>query len=208
MILNMDVFKIKELQTLCKGRRQQIEYDLSNSKNRKTYLENRMGIIEQAQVFLQKIAQETQSKLKFQIEDIVNLALDACFPDEYEFRLNFNIARGKTDAELVFISKKTGREIDPMGSVGGGVVDLTSFALRMSMFMLEREVDNVMILDEPFRFVSKDLQSRAGEILRKLSSRLGIQIILVTHIDNLIDVADRVFEVRKGFDGVSKIICK
>ena len=120
--------------------------------------------------------------------------------------MNFNISRGKTDAELLFLSKSTGKEIDPMSSVGGGVVDITSFALRISAFALEQGIDNVIILDEPFRFISKDLQSRAGDILKKLSQKLGIQIIMVTHIDNMIDIADRLFEVRKDSDGVSKVI--
>lgn len=202
----MDISKIKELHSVSKGRLKQITSELEEKKNKLQNLNDRMKLLEQAQVFLQKVAQDTQSKLKFQVEDIVNLALDTCFPNEYEFKLNFNISRGKTDAELLFLSKSTGKEIDPMSSVGGGVVDITSFALRISAFALEQGIDNVIILDEPFRFISKDLQSRAGDILKKLSQKLGIQIIMVTHIDNMIDIADRLFEVRKDSDGISKVI--
>lgn len=201
----MDIEKICKLFLQSQGMKKQVEKSLSESKLALEKLSNRARLVEQAQVFLQKVAQDTQSQLKFQIEDIVNLALETCFPNEYTFQLQFNIARGKTDAELVFLSKRTGRAVDPMNASGGGVVDLTAFALRIASFVLEQGIDSVIILDEPFRFISRDLQARAGEILRMLSKKMGLQIVIVTHIDTLIDVADRVFEVRKNPDGRSLV---
>ena len=198
-----DINRLKQLFLQYKGMKKQIENNLIQNKTTLDNLNNRIKLLEQAQAFLQKVAQDTQSQLKFQIEDIVNLALETCFPNEYEFQLQFNIARGKTDAELVFLSQKTGRPIDPMNASGGGVVDLTAFALRIASYALEQGVDNVIILDEPFRFISRDLQARAGEILKSLSTKLGLQIVMVTHIGQMIDVADKVFEVKKNLDGRS-----
>ena len=201
----MDINRVKQLFLQSKGMKKQVENNLIQNKTTLNNLNNRIKLLEQAQAFLQKVAQDTQSQLKFQIEDIVNLALETCFPNEYEFQLQFNIARGKTDAELVFLSQKTGRPIDPMNASGGGVVDLTAFALRIASYALEQGVDNVIILDEPFRFISRDLQARAGEILKRLSTKLGLQIVMVTHIGQMIDVADKVFEVKKNSDGRSMV---
>ena len=187
------------------GMRKQIDDDLLTKKNQLIKLNDKIRLLEQAQAFLQKIAQDTQSQLKLKIEDIVNLALETCFPNEYIFQLQFTISRGKTDAELVFLSQKTGRPIDPMNASGGGVVDLTAFALRIASYTLESGIDNVIILDEPFRFLSRDLQERASEVLKTLSTKLGIQIIMVTHISEFIDVADKVFRVKKNDKGISQI---
>lgn len=199
------VEKIRQMFLQSKGMLKQIDSDLTINQNKLQVLNNRIRLLEQAQAFLQKIAQDTQSQLKFQIEDIVNLALETCFPNEYVFQLQFTIARGKTDAELVFLSQKTNRPIDPMNASGGGVVDLTSFALRIALYALEQGIDNVIILDEPFRFISRDLQVRAGEILKTLSEKLGLQILMVTHIGEMIDIANKVFEVKKNSDGRSII---
>lgn len=200
-----DINRVKQLFLQSKGMKKQIENNLIQNKTTLDNLNNRIKLLEQAQAFLQKVAQDTQSQLKFQIEDIVNLALETCFPNEYEFQLQFNIARGKTDAELVFLSQKTGRPIDPMNASGGGVVDLTAFALRIASYALEQGVDNVIILDEPFRFISRDLQARAGEILKSLSTKLGLQIIFVTHVPEFVDISDKVFEVKKDKDGKSRV---
>lgn len=202
----MEFEKIERLFNQSKGVRSQIQKQLQEIKELKKFSEKKLKLIEEAQIFLQKVAQNTQEKLKFQIEDIVNLALESVFPNEYLFQMNFNVSRGKTEAELVFQDKRTGQTIDPMEASGGGVVDLTCFALRISAFALESGTDNLIILDEPFKFISRDLQERAGEILKKLSEKMKLQIIMVTHIPEFIEVADKVFEVKKNEKGVSRII--
>lgn len=202
----IDVSTIKQKFYQAVGREHQIQYDLSFAKTNLENLNKRMKLLEKAQAFLQKVAQDTQSQLRLQVEDIVNLALETCFPNEYTFQLRFNIARGKTDAELVFLSQKTGRELDPMNCAGGGVVDLTAFALRIASYALEQGIDNVMILDEPFRFISRDLQERASEVLKTLSTKLNLQVIMVTHISEFIDCADKVIKIKKNELGISKII--
>ena len=165
----------------------------------------KLQYLEKAQAFLQKVAQDTQEQLKIHVEDIVQLALDAIFPDKYIFEIQFNTAYGKTTAELVFISKQSGHIVDPMIASGGGVVDVCSFALRLACWTLSRGIDKVIILDEPFRFLSKNLQERAGMLLKELSGKLGIQIILTTHLDALIDAADKTINVRLDKQGVSQI---
>lgn len=201
----MDIQKIKEMFSTCKGIDFQLTKDIENYTQKENQLNHDLKLLEDAQVFLQKIAQETQEHLRFQIEDIVNLALETCFPGEYIFQIKFEISRGKTEAELVFLDQKTKRQIDPMNASGGGVVDLTTFALRIACYALERGADNVIVLDEPFRFLSRDLQQRAGEILKTLSERMNLQIIMVSHIGEIIDVADKVFEVKKNENGISRV---
>lgn len=205
----MDDFeRIEKLFNRSKGAYSQIQKRLKETVELKKESEKKLKLVEQAQVFLQKVAQSTQEKLKFQIEDIVNLALESVFPNEYEFKIEFNVSRGKTDAELVFLDKRTGQTIDPMEASGGGVIDLTCFALRISAWALESGTDNLIILDEPFKFVSKDLVSRAGDILKKLSEKMKLQVVMVTHIPEFIDIADKVFEIKKNEKGISKIVSR
>ena len=130
----IDVSTIKQKFYQAVGREHQIQSDLSFAKTNLENLNKRMKLLEKAQAFLQKVAQDTQSQLRLQVEDIVNLALETCFPNEYTFQLRFNIARGKTDAELVFLSQKTGRELDPMNCAGCGTLDVTCFALRLACY--------------------------------------------------------------------------
>lgn len=169
------------------------------------YLTQRQKTIELVQALVQKVAKETQEQLKFQIEDIVKTCIDTCFPDEYDFKVEFEIKRGKTECSLKFY--KNEREIDIMEASGGGVVDMASFGLRLASWSLGNTA-NTIIMDESFKFLSKDLQGRAGEIVREISKKLGIQIIQNTHIPELVEQSDKVFRVNLVKEGqweVSKV---
>jgi DNA repair exonuclease SbcCD ATPase subunit len=86
-----------------------------------------------------------------------------------------------------------------------GAVDVASFALRIASWSMARpRTDNVIILDEPFRFLSENYQERASNMLREVSQKLGIQLIIVTHETVLTTSADRIFEVsiKKGISQI------
>lgn len=153
--------------------------------------------IEKARAILQIVAQDVQSSIKLHIEDIVNLAIDTVFPNSYTFVLDFVLKRNKTECEM-FVMDQDGNKQDIVYGNGGGLVDIISFALRISLYSLKSgKKNNTIILDEPFRFLSKDLHNKAGEILQELSEKLHIQFIIVTHEDSIVDYADRVFTVKK-----------
>lgn len=168
--------------------------------------EEELVSLEEAQAFLQLVAKDTQEQLKFNIQDVVQLALDTCFPGLYEFDIKFEIKRDKTEATLVFL--KDGMELDPMTASGGGLVDLTAFALRIAVWSLGK-TDNVIILDEPFKWLQpRELQIKGIELIKQLSKKLGLQFIINSNTiqnEDLEYVADKIFRVSIK-DGISKVV--
>lgn len=148
--------------------------------------------LEQAQALIQKVAQETQGQLKYHIQALVQNALDAVFPTSYIFRISFELRRGQTEVDIYL--DKDGSLIDPQDAAGGGVVDIVTFALRVVAWSLSKTAP-VLVLDEPFKWVSAGLRPVCGELLRGISDRLGLQIIMVTHDPELVERADRIFIV-------------
>ena len=143
---------------------------------------------------IQKAAQETQQQLEYHISNIVTLALTTVFDESYGFVARFVIRRNSTECDLLLI--KDGQEMSPMDAVGGGVIDIISFALRIAYWSMKPNRP-VFILDEPFRFLSVDLQERASEMIKTISSELGLQIIMVSHLPNIIGSADKIFNVKQ-----------
>lgn len=199
----MTLAEMKKKLYIAKGCEGLYRTKINDYKRKLKSLETESDNIEKAQILLQNVAQETQSKLKLQIEDIVNLALETCFPSEFEFHLDFKISRGKTEARFVYLSQTSGRETDPMCASGGGVVDIVSFALRIACFAIEDGISDTIILDEPFKFLSRDLREKSGLLLKTLSEKLNIQIIMVTHVNELEDCSDSIFMTKKDSDGIS-----
>lgn len=166
-------------------------------------LEERTLAIEEAQVLLQITAAETQDNLRVHLSDIVQSALDALFPGEYTFCIDFELKRGSTVCEM-YLLDDAGFRTDPMTAEGGGVVDVIALSLRLAVWALSRP-ENVLVLDEPFKFLSANLRPAAADILSQMSTRLDLQIVMVTHDPVLTEVADRVFRVVKNADGRSSV---
>lgn len=154
--------------------------------------------IDKARALIQQAALQTQETLKIRLTAIVTTALRTVFVDkDLAFSVRFESKRGRTEAVL-----EVGENnifTDPIEGHGGGVVDVVSFALRAAFWSISRS-RSVLILDEPFRFLSRDLQSSAAEMIRTLSDKLDLQILMVTHEEALKEVADSIFEVERQGD--------
>lgn len=158
---------------------------------------------EQAKEVIRIVGQKTQEQLQFHIEDIVSMALDAVFDNPYKFSVEFVQRRNKTECDLYFMRDEN--KVDPLTASGVGAVDVASFALRIASWSMNRPHSrNVIILDEPFRFLSENYQEQAGQMLQEISQKLGIQMLIVTHNETLASFANKTFKVTIK-NGVSKV---
>lgn len=141
---------------------------------------------ERAQKIVQELAQGLQERAHQNITTLVAQCMSAIFDDPYEFQIHFEQKRGKTEARLVFI--RNGEEVSPMKASGGGVKDVASFALRLSSILLSKpRVRKIIVLDEPFKFLSEDYTLRVRAMLDRLASELKVQFVIVTHLQALRD---------------------
>lgn len=144
----------------------------------------RLDDTKEAQVVTQKVAKEIQDRTYGCIASIVTQCLEAVFEEPYKFRLDFESKRGQSEARLSF--ERDGELVDPVAASGGGVVDVAAFALRLAaLVLLGSRARRVLILDEPFKFLSAEYRERIRDLLLLLSEKLHLQIIMVTHIDEL-----------------------
>lgn len=155
--------------------------------DRKRYSESKKAfrIYKEAQTIIQEVAQEVQSNAHSKIAAVVSKCLQAVFDDPYEFKIHFEQKRGKTEARLTLC--RDGMELNhPLDAVGGGVADVVGFALRVSSLLMSRpRLQRILASDEPFRFVSKEYWGHVREMLETISKEMGIQIIQVTHNEEL-----------------------
>lgn len=189
-----------------KGRFESLQERKQSIDDKLLELSNKIIAIEEAQVFIQAVAKSTQEQLKFNLVAIIQLCIDAIFPGKYKFDIDFTIERNRTVARLLYL--RDSYEIDPLSQCGGGIVDITSLALRIALWSIGK-TDNVIILDEPLKNLQPvELNKLGFEVIRNLSKKLGLQFIIVNNSigsENLLDVSDKIFEVTMGKDGISKV---
>ena len=140
----------------------------------------RLKHTQDAQAILQHLAQAVQQQAHQRISEVVSSCLAAVFDDPYELKINFERKRGRTEAHLRFVRR--GLDVSPVDAAGGGMVDVAAFALRVACLVLCRpRLSRIIVLDEPFKFVSAQYQDNVRSMLEELSEKMDIQIIQVTH---------------------------
>lgn len=177
-----------------KGKQAQLEQTLTNLKSETRELKRSMRRHEEAREVIREVGLSTQSQLSFHISDLASLALSAVFPNPYELKVDFVQRRNKTECDLLFVRDE--KILDPIDSSGVGAIDIASFALRIASWsMATPRSRNVIILDEPMKFLSVDYQHKASAMLKEISDKLGIQFIIITHEETLTESADKTFHV-------------
>jgi len=170
---------------------EQLTFTEIKLKDKERYLED----CQKVRAYIQIVAETTQKQIEFHISNLVTMALAAVFPDPYEFILQFTQRRNKTEADLIF--RKDGNDGGPVSIAGGGALDVASFALRSATWALKPSRKS-LLLDEPFKFLSRDLQEKGSEMLKMISDKLGIQLIIVSHIPEIISNSDKVFNIENN----------
>lgn len=184
-----------------------IESQLSNLQTQKKTLKRDYIRKERALEFIKDIALKTQSQLEFHLSDMVSTGLNSVFDQEYNFRVIFEIKRGKTECNLYF--EKDGNLADPLTQSGLGAADVAAFCLRCAGYSMNPIYRNSLILDEPFKHLKGEQENtKVLELMKMLSEKLNLQIICVNDEraprESILEFADKVFEISM-VKGVSKV---
>lgn len=187
---------LRKYVTQSEGKLHQIEVESISTKEKLVELRKAISRHEQAKEILKAIGLKTQQQLQYHISDIASLALDAVFENPYELILEFVERRDKTECDIVFV--KEGEKVDPLTESGGGAVDIASFALRIASWSMQNpKTRNTIFLDEPMKNLSPEYRERGSTMLKTVSQRLGIQLIIINHEPILTSNADKVIKIGK-----------
>lgn len=149
-----------------------------------------------AKIVLLKVGEETQQEVKQYIEDSVTFALQTVYGSEYHFVVLFHYDN-RDQTEVKFFLDKNGKLYEPRkDTISGGATDICAFSLRMVLYTLEDpDPSPILILDEPFKNVSKGYLPFVSEMIKELSNMLNLQLIISTHTDEIIDLADNIIHL-------------
>ena len=191
--------KVRTFQVLL----QKEEEKLKSIEERKEKLEKDVQTLERVMELIRSLSSQTLTEAKAFIEKFVTSALQVVAP-EYDFKIDFITKRNTPVCDIYLLHKETDSRVDIFDAVGGGVVDIVSFALRLALWRLTGS-SPILIMDEPFKFVSLDISDE--DLLRKVVEDLGVQLIVVTHKEKYTVslTGAKVLVVSKDSSGVSQV---
>lgn len=173
----------------------------------KEYIE----LYEKTVILLQHAISYARQQSKILIEKIVTECLRYVFKTNIRFIIKDEITKKSAGMEF-YVTDENGNVDNltkPEDSRGGGIVDVVSLGLRLSIsqILTSNGVLGPIILDEPAKYVSNDYISNVGLYLKDFAAFYDRQIIMVTHDNYLSEIGNAVFQVEqtKGLSSVKKV---
>lgn len=173
---------LRKLIATLKERRRLAKHDLARADDKLKNLRRDRVSARKAQALIQAVAKTVQEKAHKQITSVVTRCLAAVFDNPYTFTIKFEKKRGKTDARPLFV--RDGHEYEPTDGVGGGVLDVAAFGLRVAEVLMQQPPSRrLLVLDEPFKFPSarRGYRERVRDLMMTLAEELDFQFVVVTH---------------------------
>jgi DNA repair exonuclease SbcCD ATPase subunit len=168
-------------------------------------VEPQIDRLEQASDFLTQLTSKLQKELKEVIEEVTNDCLLSVYGNKYKFKIELGTLRGLPSARVKLMKGKKELSLSDE-DVGGGVVNVVAFAVRLSMWLITANEDEVMLLDEPFKdlHTSTENNRRLVVFISRFCRRFKKQIILVSAENVFGEEADRHFVITQQ-GGISKV---
>lgn len=177
-----------------KAKRDLLQSSIAQKSDRIAKMKSASESYIKARWILTEVAQQTQRRFQDRVESLVTMAIRSVFDRPFEFHLEFERKRNKMECKPII---KEGDRVydDPEYDLGGGVLDIISFAFRIVLWSLQKPRSrNTIILDEPMKNMGA-MVTLGGQILKEISHKLGLQLIIVTHDAGLLEIGDRSFLV-------------
>ena len=197
---------------IAKQNESNIKKDIADLKQKTDTIDKMNLVLDQVVVVLTQAATTSRDNARSHFEKIVTDALQFVTQStDYEFVIQELTGRAKASYEFYIKSTVNGVECmqKPEDANGGGFVDIISVAAKyayLEIFNDPKIMSGTLLFDEPGKMISEQMSIKFAEYIKFLGNHYGRQTIMVTHNDNLSNVADKTFLVQKNSNGVSKTI--
>jgi DNA repair ATPase RecN len=194
---------------IAKQNKMMLEKDITDLQAKITSLETMNQCLEKVIIILTQAATTSRDNARAHFEKIITDALQFVSQSkDYEFVIKELTGRAKASYEFYIKSTVNGVEClqKPEDANGGGFVDIISVAAKyayLEIFNDPRIMSGTLLYDEPGKMISEQMSVKFAEYIKFLGNHYDRQTIMVTHNDNLSNVADKTFVVRKDSSGIS-----
>jgi len=190
--------------------RKESENDLMNRQIEESQksiedLFDKMEVINKALQFLENVANSRRGVMKEKIEDVVTEAIRMIYGESYRLEIGYSMKNNRSSMDMEMVRDTPDGEVRrAMGGFGLGLADCISVPIRLLVLLGSRQAEKICILDECYKHLDEEQVHLAGEFLRVLTDKLGIQIINLSHHKRLREYSDKSFLISEEH-GVSQV---
>lgn len=129
---------------------------------------------------LENVTEDARNKSKEVLETICNEIMTMVLNEQSKASIEIKQKDGVPAADMYLVSE-TGEKTNPVQQNGGGVRDLISLSIMLTMREILGNNKAPLFLDEPFKNLSLGYAGKDTETLKKVIDRFGVQTFMVTN---------------------------
>ena len=191
------------------------EAELTRLKNENALIERQAKESEEAMVkaaesmklstdsleFLEEVANSRRGSMKGRIEAVVTEALQLVYGPSRAIEMAYTVKNNRSHLSFELVKDTPAGEVrrvlNGTGS-GLGVSDTVSVPLRLLVLLGSKKSDRVCVLDECYKHVNTERIPLVVQFLHVLTERLGTQVVLLSHHQQVRAEVDAAYEVCEG----------
>lgn len=195
-ILNSLDYTIKSCSSLL-NKEELIKDNISSLEKEIKEKEEYLKFIKTAKEKYQIAINELYEESVVALQETLNVALKYIFYDKnYSAKLEIEDTRGTKTLSISLVDEDDNFEVDLKDGCGQGVRTVISFVLK-SYYLLNQN-SKVLFLDEKYSALSVHYVPRFFEFIDKFCEDNDFIIVMISHIDNQIEHADKVYYLNDG----------
>lgn len=196
--------RIKDLRGKYQGleaQKKSIEDNILKFDESMAETKSKIEICDKTAMLINNVSIDAKKKAVSVLEDMVTDALRTISDGQYGFQIIIDDTPKGCKCEF-YVTEMVDGELSlqrPQDSNGGGFVDIISTTLRYVYLNIFKDpaIKGTVILDEPGKMISEDMNCKFGEFVKKLGEDFDRQTIMVTHKVDIGHMADNNMTIRK-----------
>jgi len=194
--MNSQIFNLQNQcvakQTIRKRLQKQRKALLVDNKCKKKHRKD----LKNSMVVLEYLIQKNYGEVVELFEDTITAGLQELFNDEYAFIFELDRSGDHLNCEFQIATDNCPYYQNLRMNYGKSLQEIVACVLRIVICYLDKDMPNVVILDEPFGGNRDFRQEKAHEFLNKISQTFNMQIVIVTQnqdaiMDNIINLSEK-----------------
>ena len=182
------------------GKQEALEKQLSSVEEEITDLSDEIEVLSLVSTVFRELLDEEVVEGVRSVERLLSEALQAVFKDQdLKVKAEVSVSRGKVIVELKTIQDHgNGLIVEGLSADGfGGAVSTVQSAILRIFVTLKRGMRPLLLMDESLPAFDTSYVHNMGKFLSVLCTRLGLDILLVTHNPALVEAADKSYRIDK-----------
>lgn len=198
----------KAAYTRCELRASELKRQRDKLVEKAEFSQKSVVVHRKASIFFQSLSDDESSKFQAKLETLVTAGLQVVFQEPMKFCIDVGTERNTITVRFFVESLVNGykAKLDILSAKGGGVADVVAFLLQFLMVHYLPNRRPIIICDEPWKNLSADYKTRFASFVKMICKKAGVQVIIVTHDPEYIDVADKIYKFSLGDKGLTDVV--